>query len=782
MTAGIMAEFPPLVNFNEFLKTSTTSNYVADVALILASSFFYRDKKERFAPVCPTLPPVSAQNKLLHQKSKMVNPFGHADNELPSRIFKIGFYLILAFFIIWGASIYWSIGLPPLMRVFLPLAKASGRGMTWTLCILYITTFRSTQTAIRNLLQNHPDAIGFIAGAIPFHDIMPSAHAALGVVAFVLACTHTLFHLLDYILFWGTVYWPITWNFSVGFDGQRGTVWLLITGCVLFLTFLMTLFIPGVRHYYFPKSKAFAQSYAVFINLHWAGFLIFTIFISIHAQNQAYSDVTIMYWVLGIWAFIDLIYRYLPASGGKRLVPINIETYSDNGKPIGTLITLPRPPGYNFQAGQYALLRSGYFAEQESGCTKVLKQFEARESHPFSIASPDTDPDSISFIVGKAQGWTSRIFDAVDSQINQVTFTITRPQGAPAQDAKEYDACLLVGTGVGCTAMMSVFHSLITTPHVCPPEKTLTTGNSQRPSFLASETSLQTFSQHAIGTEATILTFTLQLISALMVILSLIVPNATYASDVSILAIDIVLNVIVSVILLCRIIWFAETLRNGGWDEAKFALRTLLAMDVFLLALSVTIIVLDAVGIAMMDNQHVVMQSWVAPVIISLTAVCLASIMARNWVYLYFHSPHSHAGQFPTMVRMVLSSSAHMDACETLLGSVLASNPAPNLDWGALFKVNGSSNQAYDVSTFSNVGVTRHSGKRFVDSDFLEMIRIMMNKMHDNQAERPYFLGVFYCGNQPAVKDALLRGIEQVQAEHQTFCHKCYVRLLCEVF
>jgi hypothetical protein len=331
---------------------------------------------------------------------------------------------------------------------------------------------------------------------------------------------------------------------------------------------------------------------------------------------------------------------------------------------------------------------------------------------------------------------------------------------------------------------------LIATPHGSPDEKRPPDEKLSDEKHIITETLecsfpatslVQSYTQAAIGTEATILTFTLQLISALMIILSLLVPNSTYASDVTIMSIDIVLNLIVSFILLCRILWFAETLRTGGWDDARSALRTLLVMDIFLLVLAVTIIIMDSFGIATMDSQHK-LESWVAPGAIALTSLCLISIMVRNWVYLYFHTPHSHVGQFPQTVRMVLSSSAHMDACEALLGSVLATKPAPNLDWGALFKVNGSSTQLYDVSTFSNVGVARHDGKRFLDSDFLEMIRIMMDKMHNHQAERPYFLGVFYCGNQPAVKDALIRGVKQVQAEHQEFCHRCYVRLLCEIF
>jgi len=720
----------------------------------------------------------------------MANPFGHGNPELPARILTLAYWLILVFFMIWGASLYWAVpDLPAAMRVFLPIAKGAGRGMTWTLCLLYISTLRSTQTAVRRLLKHHPDVMGWIAGAIPFHDIMPSMHAALGVVCFILALIHALVHCLDYIFFWGSPFWPITWNFSVGFDGMRGTGWLLITGCVLFLVFTSMLFVPGVGQHYcrnIPKDgkwKAFRKltpSYSVFINLHWAGFALFTVFMSIHAQNQAYSDVTIMYWVLSVWTIIDLLFRYLPA--GQNLVPISSKTYYDNGKPMGTLITLPRPPNYSFEAGQYALLRSNYFAEQETGVNKCMKQVEARESHPFSIASPETDTSTISFIIGKAQGWTSRIFDAVDNQNlegNPVTFTITRPQGAPAQDHKMYDAVLLVGTGVGCTAMMSVFHSLITTPHaVDAVEEPASSpeprhgGKSWAPSW-------------AIGVQATVITFVMQLAAALMVILALIVPNSTDLSDLVILGIDTVINGVVIVIIVLRVLWFASELQNDTWTEAKGAMRTLLMMDALLLLIGLATLSLDAYGLSANDQAHELMETWVAPATIALTALSIVTILVRIWIYLYYHSPRSYGGQFPKIARMVLSSSSHMDACEALLGSVLDTKPETNLDWGALLKVSGSGKQPYDVTTFGNIGVTRHDGARFKDADFVEMIRILVNKLHGRHTsvERPYFLGVFYCGNQPSVKEALIRGAEQVQVEHlASGCNKCYARVLCEQF
>ncbi|KAI9005147.1 hypothetical protein DFJ74DRAFT_692999 [Hyaloraphidium curvatum] len=812
----------------------------------------------------------------------------------------VAFFLFLAFFVVWGASLFWNADLPYPMNGLLPAAKAAGRGMTFTLSLLYLTTLRSTQTALRGLLHRNWEVTDWLVGAIPFHALMPHFHATLGVVAFVLAVVHTvcgclvsrvgslalLFsnptrptgHAADYVIFWGTQYWPVTWYFSVGFAGNRGTFWLLVTGSILFGVFTLLIIVPGVSFYYLralqvPEDKEsrlakvvtflkkLVPSHLFFINTHWLGFFLFTVFISIHAQNRGVSDVAVVFWVLGLWSFVDLVVRYLPAPGGGDLQPVKpTAAYYDGGKATGVLLSLPRSPEYAFVAGQYALVRTSFFSDAHRGTwRRFLRFFEGRESHPFSIASPSTDEHRIAFIIGRADGWTRRVFDALDRSqgggeskskdllqpgealldgaedverahtAGNLRFTITRPQGAPAQDHRSFDAVLLVGTGVGCTAMMSVFASLVTTvpmPKVELPEmdggEEHAKGSRNDPNN-ATKYSTKSSGSIAIdthcgvpawvvGATTTLLVFALQLFGALLVTLAAIVEVEARTSVMVVLSLDLVVAVTVFSITVLRVIWFATVLLHpDAWRLARRSLTVLFIVDLFSLVLAGIMTAFDVMGIIDESRPPLDEFPWIYEALAVVGFLSVAASLVRIWTYLHLHSPHSHNQDPPALLRMVLSSTAHMPALEALLGDILAVGPGvvasaaadaegpvrnSDADWGAVLKVaappgdKAAASAPYDVGTFLQRGVRRHAGKRFEAGHFRGMIAAMMQRMHERHADedRAVFMGVFYCGNQAAVREALAKGMEEVQKEHfegrdgRPGCQKCFGRVLVETF
>lgn len=819
-------------------------------------------------------------NELVQHRRRTVNgnPFGHVSPTLPTTLLGITFFLFLIFFVVWGASLYWSADVPYPMSALLPAAKAAGRGSTLTLSILYFTTFRTTQTGMRRLLSDNRAINDWLVGAIPFHDLMPRIHAFLGVISFLLATTHSICHALDYAFMWGTTYWPVTWGFPVNFNGYRSTGGLLVTGILLYLCFVFFFMVPGIPFYYFrglqrPAKDAtrnlytwfletapkLIPSHLAFINLHWIGFFIFTLLISIHAFNQTTSNVAVAFWVLGLWGAIDLILRYLPASEGTDLTPTDpTKAYFENGKATGVLLSLPKPEKYEYQAGQYSLLRTKYFAENQSGLKRI---WLGRESHPFSIANAPTDRDRIAFIIGRAEGWTAKLFDAVQAQsgnegskdkptnvatseptaddslaapppaitlsaeergisLPQLTFTITRPQGAPAQDHFTYDSVLLVGTGVGCTAMMSVFASLVTSKP--DPRRAKSNSKKNAPGYqtgissssFSSARSSVVVERHCgipswtISVAATVISFTFQLMAALIVTLVyMAVEIRTETSAYAVLSVDIFLCSVVVIITFLRVLWFITVLLDpSAWRHSRKEIAVLLGVDTIIFLLASLQIAFDALGIAdIIYSPEVDIYPWIFEAVTILGFLSTVFGVVRIWVYLHLHSPHGHGDGYPRTVRCVLSSSAHMDALDALLGDILSVDPVrartpdpdgmpkPEIDWGAVLKVAGSgaaAKQPYDVSTFLEPGVQRHPGARFVDGDWENMIRKLMDKMHkDHEREdRAVFLGIFYCGNQKVVRDALGRGLEKVQKEHfdgidgRLPCEKCFGRVMVETF
>lgn len=717
------------------------------------------------------------------------NPFGHLSPTLPETLYSIAFSLFLLFFVIWGASVYWDSGVPPPMAGLLPAAKAAGRGSTFAISLLYLSTLRTTQTALRKLLADNTRMNDFLAAAVPFHDLMPRFHAALGCVAFTLASVHTICHAADYVIMWGTEYWPKTSGFPVRFDGERSTLGLLITGAVLYGAFALLIIVPGIPYFYFrnlssgDKDSAFARlrslakslvpTHRLFIATHTIGFIIFTILIAIHAQNKGSSHVAIVFWILGLWSIADLLLRYLPAPNATNLSPIEPTlTYSENGKPVGALLTLPRPEGYTFEAGQYALLRASFHPIWPN-------------SHPFSIASSSADPEKISFVIGKAEGWTARLFSALEGS-TRPKFTITRPQGAPAQDHGTFDSLLLVGTGVGCTAMTGVFSSLVARDFA-KPEKDLKrkgTGASA-----ASFTSNHSNSSHKIssfvppsiiGVNATLIAFTIQLTGALMLLLASLTPIRSESAALAILALDILICFTVAILGLLRVVWFASVLQAGGWRHSRSELFALLSVDSFILLLAILQLVFDALGIKDITDPASDMP-FVYPALSILGFLSTAIGLARIWVYLHLHSPHGWGS--PKVVRMVLSSTGHMEAVDRLLSGIGDKSPDSNgLDWGATLRVRGSGT-AWKPEDLLHPGIQR-TEVRWRSEDWESMIRLLFNRMHTDHLheDRAVFFGVFYCGNQKSVRDALAEGMERVQEEHFEECERCFGRVMVETF
>ena len=119
-------------------------------------------------------------------------------------------------------------------------------------------------------------------------------------------------------------------------------------------------------------------------------------------------------------------------------------------------LSIQRPPGFHFVAGDYILLN--------------VPQVTRYEWHPFTISSPPEEREILTVHIQSAGNWTSRVFDrykqmvtkgsdivdASDTEAPTERVWVDGPYASSARHVRNSAHVILIGAGIG----MSIFSSL----------------------------------------------------------------------------------------------------------------------------------------------------------------------------------------------------------------------------------------------------------------------------------------------------------------------------------
>ena len=117
--------------------------------------------------------------------------------------------------------------------------------------------------------------------------------------------------------------------------------------------------------------------------------------------------------------------------------------------PAGVVrLDVRRPPGFQYNAGDYAFIRIPAIAKHEW--------------HPFTMTSAPEDPDLLTFHVRALGNWTSALRERAEAGTTTgLEVQIDGPYGAPATHLPESEHAIAIAAGIGVTPFAAILRSIL---------------------------------------------------------------------------------------------------------------------------------------------------------------------------------------------------------------------------------------------------------------------------------------------------------------------------------
>jgi respiratory burst oxidase len=324
------------------------------------------------------------------------------------------------------------------VRYTFPIARASGRLVSWNVALLLVSCCKHFWTYIRST----PIQLGF-----PVDSIMPKYHRVIGLTIFFGAFVHTISHVYNYatkkiVLNDGGPIWTVGRGLA--------TRQLLITGTML-VAVGVALFVTTLQN-----VRNTSLGFRVFWITHVLGGLIGFPVILIHGALHGYP-ITLYFLCLpmGMY-FADLFVRYKFCTTSRAKV-VEARCCAEGTDRIVKLVV--QVDNLDYTPGQYAELN--------------IPQISMNEYHPFTIASAPTKQQKgrLVFYIRASGQWTNCLYNLVAQkedgapELEQVfsDIHVRGPFGAPAQNYLSYKHIIVIGSGIGVSPLLSVWNYLANT-------------------------------------------------------------------------------------------------------------------------------------------------------------------------------------------------------------------------------------------------------------------------------------------------------------------------------
>ncbi|KAA8495360.1 Respiratory burst oxidase-like protein C [Porphyridium purpureum] len=324
-----------------------------------------------------------------------------------------------------------------ILRYTLPIARGAGRLVSWNAAVVFVTGSKWFWTWVRSTPIQY---------AFPVDKVMPKYHRLIALTIVIAGCViHTVPQVVNYateaivINDGGPV-----WTFGAGF----ATLQLLITGILLLVVFL--LFFATTLE----KVRRSTIGFRIFWLSHVIGIVSAIPLLIIHGTQRGYP-ITV-YFLAGplVLYIIDVIMRRVRHAAREATV-VHISAHEDGEDRVTKLIL--QVPGWRYSAGQYADIR--------------IKEISVWEWHAFTIASAPNDRGEATFFIKAAGRWTGALWElansatATDAESGStagiVGASLRGGFGAPAQKFSAYRHIVVIGTGIGVTPLLSVWHHIV---------------------------------------------------------------------------------------------------------------------------------------------------------------------------------------------------------------------------------------------------------------------------------------------------------------------------------
>ncbi|KAA8495373.1 Superoxide-generating NADPH oxidase heavy chain subunit B [Porphyridium purpureum] len=307
-----------------------------------------------------------------------------------------------------------------ILRYTLPIARGAGRLVSWNAAVLFVTSSKWFWTWVRSTPIQY---------AFPVDKVMPKYHRLIALTIVIAGCViHTVPQVVNYateaivINDGGPV-----WTFGAGF----ATLQLLITGILLFVVFL--LFFATTLE----RVRRSTIGFRIFWLSHVFGIVSAIPLLIIHGTQRGYP-ITV-YFLAGplVLYIIDVIMRRVRHAAREATV-VHISAHEDG-------------------EDRYADIR--------------IKEISVWEWHAFTIASAPNDRGEATFFIKAAGRWTGALWElansatATDAESGStagiVGASLRGGFGAPAQNFCAYKHIVVIGTGIGVTPLLSVWHHIV---------------------------------------------------------------------------------------------------------------------------------------------------------------------------------------------------------------------------------------------------------------------------------------------------------------------------------
>ena len=353
----------------------------------------------------------------------------------------------------WGA---WQFTKPQfetpndILRITLPIARASGRLVTWNSALIFLSACKYFWTQLRKT----PLAQGF-----PIDKVMPYYHRIVAQTIIFMGC---IIHSVPQIANYATGALEIEFNTIWTLGNGLATGQLLVTGALLLFTFAL-FFVTTLE-----KIRRTTFGFRVFWACHLLGITGGIPLLIIHGT---YLGMPILLYFVGlplILYVLDSFFRRVKVANYKAEV-VHLETHKDGKDDLVVQIVVCNPK-FVYQPGQYAEIN--------------IPEISKSEWHPFTIASAPNNRKGgkgcghVEFFVKSSGKWTSALYELASRNPNNQYSNGTKiiaevglrgPFGAPAQNYNDFDHLVVIGSGIGVTPLLSIWKHIVNeTPKVDP--------------------------------------------------------------------------------------------------------------------------------------------------------------------------------------------------------------------------------------------------------------------------------------------------------------------------
>lgn len=356
------------------------------------------------------------------------------------------------------------------MRVTLPIARASGRLVTWNSALILVTGCKYLWTWIRTT----PIQLGF-----PVDNVMPHYHRIIALTIIVMGC---IVHTAPQVVNYATQTLVVTgeqlpiWNFGDGLSTKS----LLVTGIALFVVFAL-FYVSTLQRF-----RLTTVGFRLFWLVHALGITCAIPLLLVHGTIRG-TPICLYFMALPIAMYlIDTFLRRCYFARIKTNV-VEMSAHEDGGERVVKLVL--QNTNFKYAPGQYAEINITELAWFEWHpftvclplascaiaciCSRSTKLTQLFCFLPFfKIASAPNEEGKVTFYIKAVGRWTNSLYAfAAASHPNAgkpafATVGIRGPFGAPAQNYLAYRHLLVVGSGIGVTPLLSIWKHLVGTVSV----------------------------------------------------------------------------------------------------------------------------------------------------------------------------------------------------------------------------------------------------------------------------------------------------------------------------